>query len=516
MGKKLIVILAFILMVSTCFISCASSYDIGPQGYTSGNGSEISSIESSKVTLEHAGSEVVDNDINDGKTDNKETNNEETDKKETDGNGAEENLPIKVVVPAQIVNKNGAKGVFTLLSDDGDQRTSDFLHTVIAPKYDTFKLTVAIPTHKIADVGLINNGKEYNCENGKYSFSSYKKNEYVSSISGSVFKAGAYANMRDFWRKITESGVIELASHSHNHDLGGGTDEIVYKNGTVLWPKGSMTMEICASAQLLRNGLKQETPFIVRPGGTTLTAEMIRNFKDAVAKGNTYLGVQGSNGAPPFKGVTTANSAKLNTVKKFTELEGRLTIATLLVRSYEAGFNAAGDGFATTKDSSKASVKAAGISAWKQYVDYAMQYGQWASITFHSIVPDTDTAEGYEVYDWQVKALMDYVQPLAKKGDIWLASFADAAKYYFEWSSAELRAECYNNEYIEVKLTDKEADARFDEALTVKLSIPKSWTTAKLTTNGATTNLTIHTNADGSKFVYANIVPSDNISTVRP
>ena len=64
---------------------------------------------------------------------------------------------------------------------------------------------------------------------------------------------------------------------------------------------------------------------------------------------------------------------------------------------------------------------------------------------------------------------------------------------------------------------DAETDERFDEALIVKLSIPKEWTTAKLTTAGQTTSLEIHTNSDGTKFVYANIVPTDNaISTVLP
>ena len=84
---------------------------------------------------------------------------------------------------------------------------------------------------------------------------------------------------------------------------------------------------------------------------------------------------------------------------------------------------------------------------------------------------------------------------------------------------AELENKDLENEELEnniITLTDEETDSRFDEALTVKVSVPDSWNSAKLTTGGKTTTLTIHTDEDGSRFVYANIVPSDSVSTIRP
>ena len=231
-------------------------------------------------------------------------------------------------------------------------------------------------------------------------------------------------------------------------------------------------MELRASAQIKRNALKQETPFIMRPGGEFMTKEVSTYFKSLFATDTTYLGMRSSNGPPPFKGATTTSEAKLNTVKKFTTQEGRLTIATILVRGYEAGYDSTGKAFATNKDSTKQEVLNAGISAWEQYVDYAMEYGQWASIGFHSVVADSKTASGYEVYDSQGMALMEYVEPYVESGDLWVAHFSDAAKYYFEWSSASVSADCYNNEYISVTLTYKETDSRFDEALTVKVEVP--------------------------------------------
>lgn len=540
-----IVIISFVLGFISCTLvdletegSGAWSDNVGAQGSDSvvlennqdnenkGNQSD----DSQKSDGDGSSNEATDDDSSkaedskDDTTGNQSSENDTTQDTNKDDTGKEDNNQgsnvsdgNKKTMPAEIVNKNGAKGVLTLISDDGDQRTSDFFHTVIEPAYDSFKVTIAIPTNKVAKVGVSSDGKSYipSSTGSPYSIA-YLDNTYVSAISNSPFKSGTHANMRDFWNTITASGAIELASHSHTHGYWPERDDY-HTAGSKIWPKGSVTMEVAASAQILRRGLKQEAAFMIRPGGSEITDTMKNLFRSIVESDSSYLGMRSSNGAPPFKGATTVSAARLNTKDKFKTKDGRYTIATILVRAYEAGFNSTGTGFATTKDSNKTAVKNAGISAWTNYVDYAMQFGQWASIGFHSVVSDSSTASGYQVYDWQVKALMNYVEPLVDSGDLWLASFSDAAKYYFEWSSAELSAQLCNDEYIEVKLTDKETDERFDEALTVKLSIPSEWTTAKLTTGGQTTSLEIHTNSDGSKFVYANIVPADNaISTVRP
>ena len=495
-------ILVFVLVMG--LVSCGEIHQLQLDTNNSENAGDTSLNENSGGT-----SEKVEN----SSTDN---GNKEADNNGTNNSGGENQESESFVVSAEIVNKNGAKGVLTLISDDGDQRTADFFYTKVAPKYSSFKLTVALPTCKVATVAKTSDGKDYKFNSsGGYSVVMLN-NSYNTSISGSVLTKSNYSTVKEFWKKVTDNGKIEIASHSHSHGPWAATNNIVYNNGSVLWPKGTPTMELRASAQIIRNALKQETPFIVRPGGTFMTTEVSTHFKSLCATDSTYLGMRSSNGAPPFKGVTSANSAKLNTVDKFKTQEGRLTIATILVRSYEAAYNSTETAFATTSSSSKSTVLNAGISAWEQYVDYAIEYGQWASIGFHSVVSDSSTASGYEVYDSQVMALMDYVQPLVDSGDLWLAHFADAAKYYFEWSSAELDATYHseNGGYIAVKLNDKETDERFDEELTVKVSVPKDWTTAKLTTDGNTVELDIHTNSDGSKFVYANILPSDNISKI--
>jgi len=416
---------------------------------------------------------------------------------------------------AEIVNKNGAKGVLTLISDDGDPRTSDFFYTVVAPKYDAFKVTVALPTYKVAGLNTTADGKAYLMDdNGNYVLT-VKNNGYNSAIAGSPFTSSACPTTVDFWKKVTDNGQIELASHSHTHAAWGLTDEITYnEDGSIKYPAGNVIKELRASAQILRDLIGQDTPFILRPGGhTDLTSDY---FYSLVESDDTFIGMRGSNGAAPFLGATSVNGAKLNTPEKFQDAAARLRIATILVRGFEAAYDETGKAFVTTSTSTGAECIAAGVSAWTQYVDYAIQYGSWASLGFHSVVADNVQGSGYQVYDSQVLALMDYVQPLVESGDLWLPGFDEAAKYYFEWSSAELKATAYGDSRIDVTLTDGEEDERFDEALTVKVTVPAEWTSCTADHGSSTETLTVRTAEDGAKFVYVNIVPGSGTVVLTP
>ena len=419
---------------------------------------------------------------------------------------------------AEIVNKNGAKGVLTLISDDGNQRTSDFFYNVVAPKYDAFKITIALPTYNVAGLNTTADGKAYLMDdNGNYVLT-VKSNGYNSTIAGSPFTSSAYPTMVDFWKKVTDNGQIEIASHSHSHGSSWPeNDDIVYnEDGSVKYPAGGVLKELRASAQILRDLIGQDTPFIMRPGGTFWTDAGSAYFYNLVETDDSFIGMRTSNGAAPFLGATSVNGAKLNTPEKFQDAVARLKIATILVKGYEAAFDETGKAFATTSTSTNAECIAAGVSAWTQYVDYAIQYGSWASLGFHSVVADNVQGSGYSVYDSQVLALMDYVQPLVESGDLWLPGFDEAAKYYFEWSSAELKATAYGNSRIDVTLTDGEEDERFDEALTVKVTVPSTWTSCRADFGSAFETLEVKTADDGSKFIYVNIVPGSGTVVLTP
>jgi len=415
-------------------------------------------------------------------------------------------------VQAEIVNKNGAEGVLTLISDDGDQRTADFFLTEIAPNYSALKLTVAMITARIATLSLTDDGKAWLIDDGGNYVLNVLGNNYKSKLEKSIFygdKAADYETMVDFWKKIEESEAIDISSHSHTHaDWGASDDLVLNDDGSVKYPAGNVIKEVVASAQILRNLIGSQSHAMIRPGGQE--SENLQYIKELVLNDPTYIGMRTSNGAPPLLG---ASGTKLNTPEYFKDAANRVNIKTVLVKGFEAAFNSAGDGFATPDGTSPADCIAAGISAWKNYVDLAMENGGWASIGFHGVYPDTTSSTGgYVVYDSQVKALMDYVQPLVDSGRLWLPTFDEATKYYFEWSSAEVKATAYGHNRIEVTLTDGEEDERFNVPLTVRVAVPDNWESAKL---GEET-LDVHTTANGYRYVYVNIVPGSEVAVITP
>ena len=414
---------------------------------------------------------------------------------------------------AEIVNKDGAKGVLTLTSDDGDQRTADFFYTKVAPKYDCFKISIAMPTREIANLVTTRDGKAWlKDDNGNYVLELFD-NFYSSKITDSVFvNTSAFATKADFWKEIISTGQIEVLSHSHTHSAWGQTDDVIYDSGGNLkYPAGNVIKELHASAQIISNILGLEASFICRPGGH---ADMTSDYFFALVESDdTFLGMRTSNGAPPLVG---ESSTKLNAPENFITQYGRMRIATILAKGNEAALTEDGTAFAMADGERVYKVIEAGISAWTRYIELAMEHGQWASIGFHEVLADDATkyASGYAVFDSQVMMLMDYVQPLVESGDLWLASFTEASKYYFEWSTAEVATTVCDADRIDITLTDKEEDPRFDMPLTVKVTVPGHWNQAELDSYGVKTLVDVHVAEDGTRFVYANIVPGDAVSTL--
>ena len=401
-----------------------------------------------------------------------------------------------------------------MISDDGDQRTSDFFYTVVAPRYSSFKISIAAITNNIASLKTDATGKAWLKDSDGNYVLEIAPNTYTSSINGSVFTGkSAHPTKVDFWKQIVSGGQIELISHTHTHAACGTTDE---QNGN--YPAGNVIKEIHASAQILRNRLGQDSPFIARAGGVFWpnNEEFRSYFYNLVSSDPTFVGMRTSNGDPPLPG---ASGTKLNKPEMFADPFNRLNIGCLLLKGNRASFNADGTNFAFPDGGKMQDVMAAGIGAWTNYIDLAIENGQWASIAVHSIYDGTNTkiiSDGYEVADAQVLALMDYVQPLVDSGKLWVGTFSEVAEYYFQWSTAEVSAKAYSDERVEVTLTDKEEDPRMDSALTVKINVPGNWTAAELNSYGAVTPLEVHVDEDGTCFVYADIVPGEDVSVITP
>ena len=401
------------------------------------------------------------------------------------------------VVSTVIVNKNGAKGVLSMISDDGDERTATFFREEIAPNYSAFKISIAIYTNKIAGLSMSADGSAWLMdEDGNYLYS----NVIESKV--------------EFWQNILTCDQIELISHTHTHSGCGTTDE---QNGN--YPAGNVIKELRASAQILKEFFGQDSPFIARAGGAFWpNNEAFREyFYNLVASDPSFVGMRTSNGDPPLPG---ASSTKLNSHERFANEKDRLEIAAILVKGNRTAFNADGTDFAFPNGGKTSDVLAAGIGAWENYINLAIENGQWASIAFHNVFDETNVTsmvDGYSVADAQVIALMEYIQPLVDSGDLWVGTFSEVAEYYFQWSTAEVSAKAYGDDRVEITLTDREEDSRMDSALTVKVNVPGNWTKAELDTNGEKTILEVQVDDNGCSFVYANIVPdAEGVSVLTP
>ena len=146
------------------------------------------------------------------------------------------------------------------------------------------------------------------------------------------------------------------------------------------------------------------------------------------------------------------------------------------------------------------------IDSWKQYIDYALESGGWANFCLHQIFPDGTVSEAFHLKISQAKELFGYTN----RDDVWVANYEEAAKYYAEWSTAEVEVKCING-VISVTLTDGENNEVYDEALTVKVTVPTSWETCLV--NGSET-VKVYTDDNGVSYVYVNIIPDSGVVTI--
>ena len=122
--------------------------------------------------------------------------------------------------------------------------------------------------------------------------------------------------------------------------------------------------------------------------------------------------------------------------------------------------------------------------------------GGWACFCIHNM----NGKDKHYITEEHADELFAYVDSLCDRA--WIATLTDASKYYCEWSTANVGAR-YEDNKITVSLTDEENDEIFDMALTVKVTIPAVWNSAKF--DGE--QVEIHVDSNGDRFVYVDILP---------
>ena len=126
-----------------------------------------------------------------------------------------------------------------------------------------------------------------------------------------------------------------------------------------------------------------------------------------------------------------------------------------------------------------------------------MEQGGWACFCIHEIRPVAPSS-GHYILKTDADKLFGYT----RDKNVWVATYTEAMIYYCQWSTAQVNSE-YSDGKVLVTLTDKEDDEVFNAALTVKVSVPSTWSAASY--NG--TALTVYENEDGSHYVLVDLVP---------
>ena len=381
---------------------------------------------------------------------------------------------------SEVVGKDGTTGTVTFVIDDGNQDTAIFT-TEMMDKYGNLKFTYAILTNQLATLQT-----EYDPSTGKY---------YYVTSDGKY----TYTTKEDvvaFWVNILTSYDTEVISHTYSHAFWGNNDDggvqkYVDSNGNVQTsgnlPVGSASAEIYASIQIIEELLGIRAAAHVVPGISVSTTDTTVNgvtyetyytyyqelLKEAIDSG-AILALAGNT-----MGVS-ASSINRYVTKDTIKALGVNGVARLFVRP--------------TDDT----------SLWTKFIDNAADNDGWATFCIHKI--SESPTSGHYILEKDAEALFAH----AASKNVWVANYTEAFLYYTEWASAKVSS-VYEDGSIRVTLTDDEDNAAYNEALTVKVSVPASWASAEA--NGEA--LEVYTAENGTNYVLVNIVPDSGTVTLN-
>ena len=402
---------------------------------------------------------------------------------------------------AEVVNKNGADATVTFVIDDGHQGTASFAKSMIL-KYSNLSVTYAVKTSDIATLKTVDSDSdgidEYVIVNGKYTYEINQTNY-------------------DFWKDILSAGRSEIASHTHTHKFWGTNDDggvfnyirnasqdVISTSASM--PKGSSTKELYAPMQILeelfadyisKNGTSVsliDAGISVLTKDKTIDGTLVKTYKTFFRElwkkaydDGELISVRATFGSTYDPNLDL--STKVVTPSKFDSYNERMAGPGYMVEHY----NANPEGIVNDD-----------ISNWTDYIDAALALGGWAGFCIHDIY-ETESSSGHNITYAQAEKLFKY----AAEKNIWVATYTAAALYYSEWSTASVTSS-YEDGSVKVTLTDAERDDVYNEALTIKVSVPATWESAEV--GGKT--LEVYSNADGSAYVYVNIVPDSGTVTI--
>ena len=380
---------------------------------------------------------------------------------------------------ATVVLRDGKSGTVTYILDDGDAATGEYTK-IFLRDYENLKLTYGLIAEKYATPLTV-----YNEEIGKYEYVFDENGNYIYAVNESA---------SELWLElVSEFGDrVEYTSHTLTHDFPGYNDEggtITYVTSggelkTATLPVGSATAEVYASIQILSEIFGVDVKTIVEAGvpakeGDTIVDGVVypgyyRYYTELIKKAYEEGLIVGARGGGFGEVAEIENN--ILTYDILTDLGTRLDLHAYSLRHSQTP------------------------ESWISYIDAAKETGGWALVMMHRVYSDDTTGKDNVIHlkESQMRYLFSYTDT----EDVWVANFTEATKYYFEWSTASVDVS-YDDGRIIVNLTDKENNEIYDEALTVKVTVPESWTACLV--DGVETKVKIAEN--GESYVYVNVVP---------
>ncbi len=338
--------------------------------------------------------------------------------------------------------KDGLDGIITIIHDDGDLTSARFLEEQFREK--GLVGTLAVIANRII------------------------------SLDGTLTADAAE------WQRLVNTGLFDVSNHTQTHTYYGTTDKYesgTYqkKDGTVVsyqFAAGRITNETVGAAERLRVAFPgQRVITYIIPGFALAPGYEGRNDVALDIIGSNFIAQRNTGGTGNFDGVSVKYLNKI--------------------------------GDSNYESLNSLMVSPNNLSEWKQYVDNTITYKGWGIYCFHNIWEEL--GEGHVVLQSDASDLFDYISEKVKEKKIWCATFTDAALYTKEYQYATTKINA-SADKIEVSVTDGLDDEIYTMALTVKITIPESWT--EFTLNGKIVSSSdIITESDGSRCIMTDIVP---------
>ncbi len=398
-----------------------------------------------------------------------------------------------------IVNKDAKDGVITFVIDDGSTRTATYSMDFLA-KYPDLTLSFALITNSLATLKI-----------------SDDNSEYVKDLFGKFVytQTPTQKTYTEFWQNLLSLySNAEVVNHSYSHKYAGEDDTTLYvaydpTGLRYVFPKGSISAQVYGSQQILSELLGQNPRGYILPGITGRENGWTTDSWKPFIK-EAFLGARGTMSSTNAASMVMMpsdfkNSSLVYNGKAF--MVANYYMATYLDENGNKKFY--------SKDTSYYDILAAGIGHATDFIDSALERGGWACFCFHDIVKQGESGT-YHVYYEQADKLFGYANSKSEAGDAWVATYSDALTYFSEWAASTARAVLKNGEYIDLSLTPSVDNELYDMPLTVKVNVPNSWESCTYTYMGQTIDLTVNEDEDGAKFVYANIIPGDEMGKIAP